>query len=133
MAEGQQIEKAEGMEEALILEIFGDFRGQRREVGGDVGVGENDTFRVSGGAGGEDDFEGIGGLNVRLRETFRWMMRDDRGQVGGIKHGHVSKKRSPLSGTNNKPGSNLLADAAGEVRGGSIIDRNRDHTAGGAG
>ena len=52
------------MHEALIFQIALDLLFQRGNVGQHVAVGDDDAFRFGGGAGGEDDFEGVFAADV---------------------------------------------------------------------
>ena len=56
----------------------------RSEVADHVGVGEHDSLGLGGGAGGENDFERVGRLNLHWTETLRRMACDRKRQIGGI-------------------------------------------------
>jgi hypothetical protein len=77
VAEGNGVEEAEGMEDALVFEILLHLALDGEGAGKDVGVGVDDAFGLGGGAGGEDDLErgfcGDGGADGEVggwREQF---------------------------------------------------------------
>ena len=65
VAERKEVEKAQGMKEAFPAAVAVDFFFEGFEVGEQVAVGDDDAAGFGGGAGGEDDFYGIGALNRR--------------------------------------------------------------------
>ena len=89
VAERQQVEKAQRMKEAFVLEILRNLGGDGSEIAGHVGVGENDSLGLGGGAGGEDDFQRDRRVELRLGESDprnggRWRRRDRRDRVVAI-------------------------------------------------
>ena len=65
VAERKKVEKAQRMKEAFPAAVAIDFFFESFEVGEQVAVGEHDAAGFGGGAGGEDDFDGIGALDGR--------------------------------------------------------------------
>ena len=65
VAERKEVEKAQRVKEAFPTAVTIDFFFEGFEVGEQVAVGEDDAARFGGGAGGEDDFDGIGALDGR--------------------------------------------------------------------
>jgi len=65
VAERKEVEKAQGVKEAFPAAVTVDFSFECFEVGEEVAVGEDDAAGFGRGAGGEDNFDGIGALNWR--------------------------------------------------------------------
>ena len=59
VAERQQVEKAQRMKDALVLQILADLALQRLQVGQDVAVRDDDAARLGRRAGGEDDLHDV--------------------------------------------------------------------------
>jgi hypothetical protein len=62
VAERQQVEKAERVEDALVLEVWHDLALEGFEVREDVLVGDDDALGFGCSSGGEDDLHGISAL-----------------------------------------------------------------------
>ncbi len=125
MAEREQVEEANGMDEVLELQILRDFGLDWEEVADNVGVSEHDSFGLGGGAGGENDFERIGRLNRNGTEALGWMPGDRGGQIlriEGQDARNFCEKGRPLARTQHQPGSHLRGDAKGKIWAGGIID-----------
>ncbi len=58
VAEGEGVEEAEGVYDALVTHVGLSGEADGFEAGEDVAVGVDDAFGVAGGAGGEEDLEG---------------------------------------------------------------------------
>ena len=59
VAERQQVQKAQRMEDALVAKVLADLALQRLEVGQDVAVRDDDAARLGRGARGEDDLHDV--------------------------------------------------------------------------
>ena len=59
VAERQQVQEAQRMEDALVLEIFADLAFERLEVRQDVAVRDDDAAWLGRGAGGEDNLDDV--------------------------------------------------------------------------
>src|ERR1700677_3716486 len=60
MTERQSMQKAKGMEDAFVLQVFLHLLFDRSKTRKDVPVSVHDSFGVARGAGGEDDLDGVG-------------------------------------------------------------------------
>ena len=137
VAQRQQVQETNGMHEPLVLQIFSDFRFDGDEVADHVGVGEHDSLGLSRGAGGEDDFEWVGGLNLRGTKAFGSMLRNYSAQIGGVDGRDLLladvpdllEERSSFARTQYQPGAHLRADAACKIGAGGIVDGNSNHPA----
>ena len=137
VAQRQQVQKPNWMHEPLVLQIFSDFGFDRDEVADHVGVGEHDSLGLGRGAGGEDDFEWVGGLNLRGTKAFGSMLRNYSAQIGGVDGRDLLRadvldlleERGPFARTQREPGAHLCADAARKIGGGGIVDGNSNHPA----
>ena len=122
------------MHQPLVLQVFSDLGFDRGEITDHVGVAKHDSLGLGGGAGGENNFERIGGLNLRGTKTLGRMLRDGGFQIGGI-DGCVffcrqpSKYRSPFARTENQFRAHLRADAARKIRAGGVVDGDGDDSA----
>ena len=65
MAQRQQVQKADGMNQTLVLEIFGDLRLESFQVGENVAVGDDHAFGLGGAAGSEYDLNHVAALKRR--------------------------------------------------------------------
>ena len=65
VAERKEVEKSQRMKEAFPAAVAIDFFFEGFEIGEQVAVGEDDAAGFGRGAGGEDNFDGIGALNRR--------------------------------------------------------------------
>ena len=65
MAEGQQIQKANGMHEAFVLQILLHLRFQRRDVRKNISMGNHDTLGLGGGARSENNLQRVIAVDVR--------------------------------------------------------------------
>ena len=93
VAEGKEIEKPQRVKEAFPAAVAIDFFFEGFEVGEQVAVGEDDAAWFGGGAGGEDDFDGIGALDGRggkfsrcfvcVRGTQAFEFDDGDAEIGG--------------------------------------------------
>ena len=72
VADGKGLEETEGVDEALVATIAGDFGFDGGEAGEDVAVGVDDAFGVRGGAGGENDLKGAMSWTAGLTVTSGW-------------------------------------------------------------
>src|ERR1700734_3674556 len=64
VTERQQIQEADRMKPAFVLQIFLNFQFQRRNVGENIAVRDHNSLWLGGGAGSEDDFERVGRLDT---------------------------------------------------------------------
>src|ERR1035438_3517753 len=100
------------MDEALVLEIFRDLSRDGSEVANHVGMGEHDSFRLGGRAGGENNLKRIGGINRKRPKALRGMLSDGGGQIGGIEGGKFFEMLGAIARAENELCADLLADAA---------------------
>ncbi len=125
------------MHETFVLEVLFHLGFDGDEIADHVGVREHDSFRLSGGTGGEDDFERVGGVNRRGTKALRTMVGDGGFEFGGI-DGRVFRwyKRvengGPLARTENQFRAHLRADSARKVGNRRVVDGNGDDSAEGA-
>ncbi len=128
VAEWKKVEKTQGMDEALVFEIFCDLLRDGSEVADHVGMGENDSLGLGGRAGGEDDFQGIGRLNGKRTKAVSGMLSDSRGEVGGIEGGESFEMWGALAWTQDELRTHLPADAAREIGTGSVVNGNGENS-----
>jgi len=65
VAQGQQAQEANGMDQALILQISLDFPLERRDIAEHVAVRDHYAFRFGGGSGSKNNFQDIRGVDPR--------------------------------------------------------------------
>ena len=94
VAQRNQVQETDGMDEALVFQVGADFSFKRLEVGEEVAVGEDHALGVGGGAGGKNDLQhvlaaqlrrGVGGARVArqcLRQGFEQQDRQGGRQTG---------------------------------------------------
>src|ERR1019366_2569212 len=102
MAQRQQVEEANRMHQPLVLQVFSDFGFERGEVADHVRVGEHDSLGLGRGAGGENDFEWIGRLNLSGTKAFGRTFGDCSLQIDGIDFYDMldlCKERGPIART----------------------------------
>src|ERR1035438_6684195 len=116
------------MDDSLVLQIFRDLSREGSEVASDVGMGEHDSFRLGGRAGGENNLKRIGGINRKRSKALRGMLSDGGGQIGGIEGGESFEMRGAIARAENELRADLLADAARKVGAGSVVDRNGENS-----
>ena len=124
VAQGQEIEKTDGGEEADVAAIFGDAGVDGLEVGEDVAMGDGDTFGVAGSAGSEENLGDVGGrgggeIVVRGGEAenrFHW----PHGAGDAGRPGHIIAEEQ-------RAGFDNTGDARHECGRGAEVDGNGDH------
>src|SRR5882762_8481637 len=116
------------MYQPLVLQIFSDFGFDRDEVADHVGMGEHDSLGLGRGAGRENNFEWIGGLNLSWTKTIGRTSCDCGRQISGIDGCDFlckpAKNRSPLAWTQHQLRAHLRADPASKIGAGGIVYRN---------
>src|ERR1022692_1227019 len=103
------------MDDSLVLQIFRNLSGDGSEVANHVGVGQHHTFRLGGRAGGEDNLQGIGGLNRKRSKAVRGMLSDGGDEIDGIEGGESSEMLGAIARTQDELRADLLADASREI------------------
>src|SRR5580700_95259 len=81
MTERQQIQETNWMHPSFILEIFSDLDFQRRNICADIAMRDDDSLWLSSGAGGEYDFQRVGGSDFFGGIFRRRMCHQCAGQV----------------------------------------------------
>ncbi len=127
MAERQEIQEPDGMEDTLILAILRNLAFQRIEIGKDVPVGDDHPARLSRRARGENDFN-----NVIAGQSWR---SDGICRVPGHALAQSFKREQWHAGdvvfvaAEAKPGVNLLSHALRKVGSGDLVDGDNNRPA----
>src|ERR1019366_185506 len=116
------------MDETLILQIFGDLSRNGSEIANHVGVGQHDSFGLGCGAGGEDNFQGIGGLNRKRSKAVRGILSDGGEQIDGTEGGESFEMHGALAWTQDQFRADLLADTSRKIGAGSIVDGHGENS-----
>src|SRR5271166_1453580 len=127
VAQRQQVEKTQGMEDALVSQVRADPALQRLQVGEDVPVRNDHTARLSGGARGEDDLHDVV-AGERRRSAWHVGANGNPLAEGFQMHGW-NFGDLVLRHANAKLGVHLLRDTLGELGSGNVVDWNNDDAA----
>src|SRR5213594_2908335 len=76
VAQGEQVEKPDGMEDAFVLEILVYLRLERLDVGENVAMGNGDALGFGRSAGCEDNLHQVVAHQVRVATGLRRMTRN---------------------------------------------------------
>src|SRR5271154_5050163 len=117
MAQGEQIEKSQGMENALVAQVLLDFMFDRFNIGKDVGMGNHHAARLGGGSRGEDNLQRVVARKFRRSTRGGGVRRDRLAQRFEHQHGNGDAGGGNCAGAHYEPGADTrAANSAVEIR-----------------